>query len=1751
MEIKQASFSKMKSIKNILFSSYFNLIESQFSMMYIYLVFISIEYFQNINLILFHITSSTTNEEIMKDYPYMYFHINKIKTIYILYPQQYNLAKAITCVIMSLYILFFILLFSFKKINPKKPRPIYHKIIFSVLLFLQIITMSFLSTPIFNTLLSFYQCNNNKMQNYTEISCYEKEYYTIISISSIGLFFFIIINILNSFFLIDHNPSSKLPFASVFSTNILPRQLHKLVLCLFYTLSPMRKSLKIYCICASSCAKFIYRFFEMTFYKKSIGWFLMIQDTGELFFSIMAILQNYISFNITLPNIALEIAISIMIGIGMNILYHKLQYSLFTRPFKSFKTQLSIIMKMFLLFNYAKDFKTNDFKRNMFMSVLHLHRLNCIEEECQCQIYAKKLNKNKNKFYSSTKSSHNYVESENKKKCGFETELELSKIESLDSEKSSFSQFTQLKSTQIYFLAQNNSFEMEINNMKKQCMIPTIDLISNLSTNDCVFGFLKLIFEKILDKVPNAILSIFLSYIIKDYLHNHFKGLYEMMKLNKKTHSFSEKFGIFCFRSRVENNIYTEYKKNLNEDLSIELVLEYNEITNKIIENMETISKEMYQFWSIITMSKFTTVNEKKAKRYMIGVDGQSNECPNIYTCAINASKHNEILKKSYDQMLNTKHFINKKVLFIYIIFLEKVVFNIKEVKRVKSKLKLYEDEHNLIFEQLSQQNAEIYSLLRTMDKVSIIIISGDMVSLGKILSVNHQFCSIFQYTKEELNKDTLNKLMPSYIGQYHDEFIHRFFETSHPIVLDKLDILYGLSKEGLSIPTYLYVKLIPDLTHSVRFVGIMKPLRKNHPFLWPQIHHLPENYEPWSKSCCILLVTDKGEVFGANKNSLKAFGIPLTLLHLSNEKSETPISLQTLFPTENLDDEDVKVQLNSQVGKIIKLDSRRIRHLFDDYKESITDSDLQLKKTLDKLDKDNVFREHSVLCFTYQLQFNAGQVHTQIFKLIPLKEKPFNDSLNFTKINGEFNIPTQYHHPSKHLTKLNFASAMTLKLDKSNEEDDENTNKETNDEVLIKRRAFLNDKKTKLTSYAVPGSIKLFALIIIFYLITLFTFTLLSFILSDLLAERNQKFITNYLNTMERNFYYSLVIMNFNFVTLYDNELVHPSIFNRSRIISIITENIQILVTLNNEIYPYITFLIDEYESIVALNIFIDSLHLDRTFHIYKEKDRLLYIIDQVLIVMNELLKLENLKLPSQNDLFYYNNYLPKSKEANLVRNLFFVFENYINLIRNEMDKTMEVFYQMALNNSKYIDLKPLIYIFIPSYCFIVFEIVLFYFVLKKIADYKTNIIRLFYFIERNYGIESMRKCSEFLEFIEKFVSSTDTYSEYIEKEKEIQPVLVSERRELITQTISDNYLLSEANRLNPTESERTEDINNNNHHQGIAFWRVDKINEDMANSISDKSNTIINQLAKSKQIFWKHLCIIYSVAILLFVISIIYHSVSIALTFRFREQWTIQADPLNFFGIRGWTFINLLFMSRQIIFRNSNTSALDNIDYTQNKYLSYPNLSIFDYYSLYLNQTDIIENFILLLSNERALEGNHDFIDAVCRKESELNSDKYCKALEEFDPIYYENYIKSSCEEFYINNQGIKDNIKIVYSQLKNNFPIYDPTNIISIKQSLNTNINFFLNTELYISLAMLSEISTLKNSVILYGKSYQSDCVIQIVFYSFFLIIEGIVWVFIIIYLISVLSKDKLIINLLPFESIMLTRKALNILKKIEKN
>lgn len=101
-------------------------------------------------------------------------------------------------------------------------------------------------------------------------------------------------------------------------------------------------------------------------------------------------------------------------------------------------------------------------------------------------------------------------------------------------------------------------------------------------------------------------------------------------------------------------------------------------------------------------------------------------------------------------------------------------------------------------------------------EDTTVIHISGNRDSSGKILHVSNGLHKCFGYTKSEVVGHNVSFLMPGTIGIRHNEFLEKFYKTGRQVVFNNERPVFALNKSKHCFYAKVLVKQMPSLKEGV-----------------------------------------------------------------------------------------------------------------------------------------------------------------------------------------------------------------------------------------------------------------------------------------------------------------------------------------------------------------------------------------------------------------------------------------------------------------------------------------------------------------------------------------------------------------------------------------------------------------------------------------------------------------------------------------------------------------------------------------------------------------------------------------------------------------------------------------------------------------------------------------------------------------------------------------------------------------------
>ena len=575
-----------KKVSLFFIKPYFELLGLDININLLYILFLTFEALQINSLIIFDIklsskyeASNIPNNTILTYYKNYYTSLNSIikatKLINSFQGNQNNINTPIIliCLFITYVVLnFFIYFYFLKKDNYKTNREanLFIKTTLILLYLSHIIVFKILFTPIIVNVLSLIQykliqikvTDNSFLQQLVFLN-YENRNINntifIIVLSSVVLTLLLFQSIITLFYFNETKPKSKLPWGSKF--NYIPYLicLIKINLSIFYVFFDANiienydsnfitynNYIKNFILIGLNLALIVVRGFNTIMNNYTVFFFTVIYEGSFIFNSVISLVNKYAEINLFPETLAVQFIASLFFGLLILNIIDKYHQDIKNNVVSNINSPKISYNYVCLLMNLANKVKYNKYCKILYLGIFQRHRLICINESCDCNLYSNILDSE----IWNTVENLDIIENQVKSKTFTELYLDGNKFFELNKIKLKNLIYSRRASSVNNINKKDKRYiaQMSIKTSEKNPLIIDNQISKSklLSLSEHIYGILKLFTEELLSKNPEDIdIIILYSYINFYYMKNSFKSLFEIMKIKKnKTNKFQE-FQIF------------------------------------------------------------------------------------------------------------------------------------------------------------------------------------------------------------------------------------------------------------------------------------------------------------------------------------------------------------------------------------------------------------------------------------------------------------------------------------------------------------------------------------------------------------------------------------------------------------------------------------------------------------------------------------------------------------------------------------------------------------------------------------------------------------------------------------------------------------------------------------------------------------------------------------------------------------------------------------------------------------------------------------------------------------------------------------------------------------------------------------------------------------------------------------------------------------------------------------------------------
>ena len=202
--------------------------------------------------------------------------------------------------------------------------------------------------------------------------------------------------------------------------------------------------------------------------------------------------------------------------------------------------------------------------------------------------------------------------------------------------------------------------------------------------------------------------------------------------------SFSQEFFIYRIKRKIEERIFEEGKDSTNISLKFQ--------SNLIIKMISDVSIIYNEFWNELLLNK---ENEDIQKLDDFG------------------SEINSLMKKIEEkfEMLLKNNFYNKKIIFLYGIYVRDILNDEKKAK------KFLENEDEEKEEKNDSRILDLNNLISSND-FQFIVISGEKSNQWNIIKISMGICALLGYSEKDLLNKNYEILLPDILRKEHEKML-------------------------------------------------------------------------------------------------------------------------------------------------------------------------------------------------------------------------------------------------------------------------------------------------------------------------------------------------------------------------------------------------------------------------------------------------------------------------------------------------------------------------------------------------------------------------------------------------------------------------------------------------------------------------------------------------------------------------------------------------------------------------------------------------------------------------------------------------------------------------------------------------------------------------------------------------------------------------------------------------------------------
>ena len=349
-------------------------------------------------------------------------------------------------------------------------------------------------------------------------------------------------------------------------------------------------------------------------------------------------------------------------------------------------------------------------------------------------------------------------------------------------------------------------------------------------------------------------------------LNNHTRAWFILSNFYETFNKFGvrQQFNIFCMYQELYETLQEGDTLSTHKAADIKKIIKLEKSNNKFIHKISKCTNRVKLFW-------LNYMNEKQKHRFL--------------TKNINKTLHKINSKYNKLQIFFTeiqKLFEdNRNIFYIYCCFLKNIMNNEQLAEHITKLLKDNKKVSPTMHNTQNETNLETYSPIPNdfidddyykmfnIETVGLLIVSCNNLEIGKIKWCNKKISHMLLYSKSDLSKLKINRIIPPIIANKHNDFVKSFIQSNVQYYSNITRVNFMINADDYIVPFILYMNIFPRIKNGIEMSAMVTKVLDGTFILYknPEIKIRTK--------LCFVLINEDGSIEAVDKNANTYLGIP------------------------------------------------------------------------------------------------------------------------------------------------------------------------------------------------------------------------------------------------------------------------------------------------------------------------------------------------------------------------------------------------------------------------------------------------------------------------------------------------------------------------------------------------------------------------------------------------------------------------------------------------------------------------------------------------------------------------------------------------------------------------------------------------------------------------------------------------------------------------------------------------------------